>query len=55
MSLPLSTRAVGLEESVESIVNRINRRGLNLKINASQFTQPLGRITDKANEFTKSL
>jgi TP901 family phage tail tape measure protein len=55
MALPLSTRAVGLEESVESIVNRINRRGLRLKINASQFTQPLGRITDKANEFTKSL
>ena len=55
MSLPISTRAVGLEQSVEAIVNKINRRGLNLKINASQFTQPLGRITDKANEFTKSL
>ena len=55
MSLPLSTRAVGLEESVESIVNRINRRGLRLKVNANEFTQPLGRITDKANEFTKSL
>lgn len=55
MSIPISTRAVGLNESVQSIVNKINRRGLNLKVNASQFTQPLGRITQKADEFTKSL
>lgn len=55
MSLNVRTEQVGLEESIESVVRRINRRGLNVKIRSSDFTQPLGRITQKADEFTKSL
>ena len=55
MSLRIRTEQIGLEESVNAVVNRINRRGLNVKIRASDFTQPLGRITQKADEFTKSL
>ena len=55
MVLKVSTQQVGLESSIESVVNRINRRGLKVKINSNDFTQPLGRITQKADEFTKSL
>ena len=55
MSLNVRTEQVGLEESIQSVVRRINRRGLSVKIRSSDFTQPLGRITQKANEFTKSL
>ena len=55
MSLNVRTEQVGLEESIQSVVRRINRRGLSVKIKSSDFTQPLGRITQKANEFTKSL
>ena len=51
MPLDIITRPVGFEENLNAIINRINRRGLNVKINASNFTQPLGRITDKANEW----
>ena len=55
MALNINTRAVGLEESVGEIVNKINRKGLSVKIRASDYTQPLGRITKSADEFTKSL
>lgn len=55
MALNIKTKQVGLDESIQDAVNRINRRGLNVKIRASDFTQPLGRITQKADEFTKSL
>ena len=55
MALNLNTRAVGLAESIDDIVNRVNRRGLNVKINASSYTQPLGRITQQADEFNKSI
>jgi len=55
MALNIKTQQVGLEESVNDVVNRINRRGINVKIGASDFTQPLGRITRSADEFTKSL
>jgi TP901 family phage tail tape measure protein len=55
MALNVKTKAVGLKESIDDIVNRVNRRGLNVKIRASDYTQPLGRITQKADEFTKSL
>ena len=55
MSLNVRTEQVGLEESIQSVVRRINRRGLSVKIRSSDFTQPLGRITQQANEFTKSL
>ena len=55
MSLRIRTEQIGLEESVNDVVNRINRRGINVKIRASDFTQPLGRITQKADEFSKSL
>lgn len=55
MVLKVKTQQVGLEDSIESVVNRINRRGLKVRINSNDFTQPLGRITQKADEFTKSL
>lgn len=56
MALNFPGNVTGLEKSVQDAVNRINRRGgLNLRINDRSFTQPLGRITQKANEFTKSL
>ena len=55
MPINVSTRQVGLEDSITDVVNRINRRGLSVKIRSSDFTQPLGRITQKADEFTKSL
>ena len=55
MSLRIRTEQIGLEESVNDVVNRINRRGINVKVRASDFTQPLGRITQKADEFSKSL
>lgn len=55
MPINVSTRQVGFEESITDVVNRINRRGLSVKVRANDFTQPLGRITQKADEFTKSL
>jgi hypothetical protein len=55
MSLRIRTEQVGLEESINDVVNRINRRGVSVKMRASDYTQPLGRITQKADEFTKSL
>jgi TP901 family phage tail tape measure protein len=55
MSLRIRTEQIGLEQSIDDVVNRINRRGINVKIRASDFTQPLGRITQKADEFSKSL
>ena len=55
MVLKVNTKQVGLETSIESVVNKINRRGLKVRINSNDFTQPLGRITQKADEFTKSL
>ena len=54
MPLDITTRPVGFEEQLNAIVNRITG-GLPVKLNASNFTQPLGRITDKANEFQKSI
>ena len=55
MALNIKTKQVGLDESIQAAVNRINRRGLNVKIKASDYTQPLGKISQKADEFTKSL
>ena len=56
MALKFTAQVTGLEKNVQDVVNRINRRGgINLKMNERSFTQPLGRITSKANEFTKSL
>lgn len=55
MALNIRTEQVGLEESVARASARINRRGIPIKIRASDFTQPLGKITQKADEFTKSL
>ena len=55
MALNIKGKVVGLDESIQDIVNRVNRRGLSVKIRASDFTQPLGRITQKADEFSKSL
>ena len=53
--LGLRTREVGLAESIEATARKINRSGIVVKVRASDFTQPLGRMSAKANEFTKSL
>jgi len=55
MVLKLRTEEVGLRQSIDSVVNSVNRRGLKIRLNANDFSQPLGRITQKADEFTKSL
>ena len=55
MPLNINTREVGLERSIEQTVNKVNRRGMSVKLKASDYTQPLGRITQKADEFNKSL
>jgi TP901 family phage tail tape measure protein len=56
MPLNIKGKVVGLEESINDIQNRVNRRGgIKLNINERSFTQPLGRITHSADEFTKSL
>ena len=53
--LGLRTHEVGFAESVQQTARRINRSGIVIKVRASDFTQPLGRMSAKANEFTKSL
>ena len=53
--LGIRTHTIGLAESVQSEARKINRRGIVIKVRASDFTQPLGRMSAKANEFTKSL
>ena len=55
MPLNLKTREVGLEQSIGQTVNKVNRKGISIKLRASDYTQPLGRITQKADEFNKSL
>lgn len=58
MPLNVRTEQVGFKESLERDINKFNASG-GAKIRASirerDFTQPLGRITQKADEFTKSL
>jgi len=40
---------------VQRIMEPLSKRGVSFNINERSFTQPLGRITGAANEFTKSL
>ena len=40
---------------INKITNSIGGKGVNFNVNGKSFTQPLGRITASANEFTKSL
>ena len=58
----LSVNTTRAERSMERASAQFNKamgnvsgRGVNFKINDRSFTQPLGRITGSANEFTKSL
>jgi len=51
----LRTHVVGLREDIERIVAGVNRKGIVIRVRASDFTQPLGRMSAKANEFSKSL
>ena len=51
----LRTHVIGLREDIERIVAGVNRKGIVIRVRASDFTQPLGRMSAKANEFTKSL
>ena len=57
MPLNIQGKVVGLEESIRRVEDRYNRigSGLKIRINDKQFTQPLGKITHSANEFSKSL
>ena len=59
MSAKITAEFVGLEKSAERAAKRAGR---NLKINigssarsVDSLSQPLGRITGKADEFTKSM
>lgn len=51
----LRTHVVGLKEDIERTVASINRRGIVVRVRASDFTQPLGKMSASASEFTKSL
>ena len=56
MSLGLRTHVIDLEQNINRIVRKVNAGGgIVVKVRASDFTQPLGRMSAKANEFTKSL
>lgn len=54
-SLGIKTHAVGLAPSIEAIARSVNRRGIVVRVRASDFTQPLGKMSASASEFTKSL
>ena len=54
-SLGIRTHAVGLAPSIEAIARSVNRRGIVVRVRASDFTQPLGKMSASASEFTKSL
>lgn len=40
---------------INKIVNNVSGKNVAFNVNGKSFTQPLGRITASANEFTKSL
>ena len=40
---------------INKIVNNVSGKNIAFNVNGKSFTQPLGRITASANEFTKSL
>ena len=42
-------------DQLNKVMGGMSGRGVNFKVNERSFTQPLGRITGSANEFTKSL
>ena len=44
-----------VESELNSMFKRMSGRNAGFSINDKSFTQPLGRITASANEFTKSL
>ena len=58
-NINVNVGAQGLTQSIQRQVNQaqagLNRRPLQLKLDAKGFRQPLGRITGDINEFQKSL
>ena len=58
-NINVNVGAQGLAQSINQQVNQaqagLNRRPLQLKLDAKGFRQPLGRITGDINEFQKSL
>jgi TP901 family phage tail tape measure protein len=54
-SLGIRTHEVGLVPSIEAAARAVNRRGIVVRVRASDFTQPLGKMSASASEFTKSL
>ena len=57
MSTPfrLPVEQVGLERSIQRAMDQFNRKPLKINVDDRSFTQPLGRITGAADEFTKSI
>ena len=51
----LPVEQVGLEQSIQRAMRKFQNSPLKLNINDKNFTQPLGRITASADEFTKSI
>ena len=51
----LPVEQVGLERSIQKAMDQFNRKPLKINVDDRSFTQPLGRITGAADEFTKSI
>lgn len=51
----LPVEQVGLERSIQRAMDQFNRKPLKINVDDRSFTQPLGRITGAADEFTKSI
>lgn len=51
----LPVEQVGLEQSIQRAMRKFQNNPLKINVNDKSFTQPLGRITASADEFTKSI
>ena len=51
----LPVEQVGLEQSIQRAMRKFQNNPLKINVDDKSFTQPLGRITASADEFTKSI
>ena len=51
----LPVEQVGLEQSIQRAMRKFQTNPLRINVDDKSFTQPLGRITASADEFTKSI
>lgn len=51
----LPVEQVGLEQSIQRAMRKFQTNPLKINVDDKSFTQPLGRITASADEFTKSI